>query len=274
MSNNTNNTNNSNNPINNKFNKNSSNKFPEKFPEISYEKSYINSNFKKIFLFNEIQKQNNHFGYKSLFFWSKDPSILNTLEGKMIGYEINLILPKDEDQKFFSQNTSEKIHYSKYYIKELISFLRFSINHYDTISPNFKKFLFFRQTKKIFFDPICVFITMKMCKDVYLIFRERKLNILKRKIFSLIICYFAVGLISMGQKYMEFSYHYKFFEEEILKPINGKKFEEDYSDYCTFKKELMDYENYKNSVTYLNHTIDIEEDRKIKVREKEEKVLF
>lgn len=248
-----------------------------KYPEISYEQNYIKNNFEKIALFRKASNYKKLQGFESIFNWSNTPKTINTLEGKLLEMEINFNLPNEPG--IFSSTRSEQIQYSKYFVKELICHLRQSINHYDTINPNFKKFLILRESKKLIFDPLVIFVGLKILKDFCLIFKERKWSFARRKILTILFCHLSMSTIVLLQRYFEFSAHYKFFEKEILKPKKGVSLEEEYNGFCKFKVELYEFELKKCERSGINHKIDFfEDDRNIKIREKEKdfnnRILF
>jgi len=243
---------------------------PPIFPNINEKKNFIRRNFEKIIMFHEIFQYNKNKVYDPMFFWSNSESAIKNTDGKFIVLELNFKVPDDSSN--FPHSRERQILYSRYFIKEMIMHSQYAMDYYYNMSPEYKKYLLVKESKRYILDPMIIIFGLMLIKKVLHIIRFRQF--VKKSFLPPILGYISICSLTGIYQYMEYVAHYTFMAKEILQTRDSVPIEQEYQDYLIYKKLLFMYERDRVKKTETIHPPYIRDDLDLIIKSLKPKPIF
>ncbi len=240
------------------------------FSSLKDPKSFIRRHYEKTILFYEIFKHNKKNVYDPLFFWSNCESIQKTIDGKYLVLELNFKVP--DDSSVFPIPRERQILYSRYLMKELLLHAHYAMDFYYNLTPEYRKFMLVRESKKHFFDPLITIMGLCFFRKLVHIIWFRKF--VKKNLLAPILYYISMCTLSVIQRYLEYVAHYNFISKEILQQHDLVPIEKEYQDYLIYKNQLYLYEKDRVNKTGTIHPIEINNEKNLIIKSIKPKPLL
>jgi len=243
---------------------------PPLFPNSLHSKNFIYRNYEKMMLFHQIFKYDKNYVYDPMFYWTYNDSILKSFDGKYLELELNLKIP--EDASVFPIPRDRQILYSRYLVKELLMHMHYAMDYYYNISPEYKKFLLVKESKKYFFDPAMIIMGICGIKNLINTIRFRKF--VSKSMLAPLFYYITMCSLTGIHRYLEYVSHYTFMAKEILQQHESIPLEKEYQDYLIYKSQLYLYERDRVIKTKTIHPVKIHDDADLILKSIKPKAIF
>ena len=238
-------------------------------PELQNKKGYFRNKYDRIMFQSKIFKRNNKFKSDPLFFWSNQDKKIKKVDEKFIELELNFKIP--EETIYLSREKT--ITYSKYYIKELLTHLNYSLYlKDDKVTKAFQNLLVMKKLKTYIFDPLILLSGYLMIKSFFNIFKNKPF--IAKTFYTPIFCYIFLKTISIVQNYFMYVAHFNFMINEVLLQENSIPLEKEYQEYLIFKTKLYIFERNRVTKTKTVHPIEINEDKDLLFSSESSKPIF
>lgn len=243
---------------------------PPIFPNLNQKKNFIRRSYENIFLFHEIFKYNKDKVYDPMFFWSNSESSIKNIEGKFIELELNFKVP--DDAETFSLPRERQILYCRYFMKEMIMHSHYAMDYYYNISPEYKKYLLVKESKKYFVDPMIIILGLALIKKIVHIIRFRQF--VKKSFLPPFFGYIGICTLTGVHHYMEYVAHFTFMAKEVLQQRGSVPIEQEYQEYLIYKNQLYLYERDRVIKTETTHPTYIRDDLDLVLKSIKPKPIF